>query len=77
MDRNQLVQLEFIRPFTDRYFLFQCICLAIFIKSHYNNKNAIAYDTSVIVMAFDENGQADTLEKKVSISESECAGMGI
>jgi len=28
-----------------------------------------AYGASVIVMAFDENGQADTLEKKVSISE--------
>src|SRR5215216_2619097 len=28
-----------------------------------------AYGSSVVVMAFDENGQADTLEKKVSISE--------
>lgn len=28
-----------------------------------------AYGASVVVMAFDENGQADTLEKKVSISE--------
>ena len=28
-----------------------------------------AYGASVIVMAFDENGQADTLEKKVTISE--------
>src|SRR6476646_4683768 len=27
------------------------------------------YGASVVVMAFDENGQADTLEKKVSISE--------
>jgi 5-methyltetrahydrofolate--homocysteine methyltransferase len=29
----------------------------------------LAYGAAVIVMAFDENGQADTLEKKVSISE--------
>src|SRR6476619_3968740 len=28
-----------------------------------------SYGAAVIVMAFDENGQADTLEKKVSISE--------
>jgi len=28
-----------------------------------------SYGASVIVMAFDENGQADTLDKKVSISE--------
>jgi 5-methyltetrahydrofolate--homocysteine methyltransferase len=28
-----------------------------------------AYGASVVVMAFDENGQADTLDKKVSISE--------
>ena len=28
-----------------------------------------SYGASVVVMAFDENGQADTLEKKVSISE--------
>src|SRR4028118_151178 len=28
-----------------------------------------SYGASVIVMAFDENGQADTLEKKVTISE--------
>src|SRR5450432_3022012 len=28
-----------------------------------------SYGASVIVMAFDENGQADTLEKKVNISE--------
>src|SRR5215210_1951189 len=28
-----------------------------------------SYGTSVVVMAFDENGQADTLEKKVNISE--------
>src|SRR5919107_850745 len=28
-----------------------------------------SYGASVIVMAFDENGQADTLEKRVSISE--------
>src|SRR6187549_2555885 len=28
-----------------------------------------AYGASVVVMAFDENGQADTLEKKVSICE--------
>lgn len=29
----------------------------------------LAYGAAVIVMAFDENGQADTLEKRVSISE--------
>src|SRR5678815_1989431 len=28
-----------------------------------------SYGASVVVMAFDENGQADTLEKKVTISE--------
>src|SRR5215213_1210458 len=28
-----------------------------------------AYGAAVVVMAFDENGQADTLDKKVSISE--------
>jgi 5-methyltetrahydrofolate--homocysteine methyltransferase len=28
-----------------------------------------SFGASVIVMAFDENGQADTLEKKVTISE--------
>ncbi|MEP6594966.1 MAG: dihydropteroate synthase, partial [Ginsengibacter sp.] len=39
-----------------------------------------SYGASVVVMAFDENGQADTLEKKVSISERaykilvECVG---
>jgi 5-methyltetrahydrofolate--homocysteine methyltransferase len=29
----------------------------------------LSYGASVVVMAFDENGQADTLEKKVNISE--------
>ena len=27
------------------------------------------FGASVVVMAFDENGQADTMQKKVSISE--------